>query len=332
MIFNIPAPLGEKPKKEMLSISYEIDPVLHCKRPVVKINNSSLDLIQTCKRKAYYALKKELSSTEESLATVFGTAIHKGLESWYTSPKQLRKSKGSSCQDDIGESSHHADCARCASIFAFSRAASSLYVLDIGDKRHPYNGYRILHAYFDKYLDDPFEVYRDDTGPFVERRFEFTLIDKPDLKVISFGTIDAVLKNVETNTILVCDHKTTSTLGADFYNRIKPNFQYTLYVMGVNKAFGIQTDLFLVNGLQVAKTKADLARQVTQRTESDFEEVTIATEWAVRDYLKCLETNVWPQTSPNPCTMYGGCQYRVLCEAPAIIRPQIEENMFRSKT
>lgn len=329
MNVNFPSAVPKKTPKEMLLVSSETGE--SGPRPVVRINFSSMDLINTCKRKALYALEKNLTSSEESSATLFGSAIHKGLEVWYVSPKSERHLREKSCNDDgtFDEKTH--SCARCRAINAFNRVAEPLGSLDLGDKRHPYNGLRLLHKYFDQYIDDPFEVLCDDAGPIVERRVEFTLIDKPDLKVIYFGTIDAILKDTETGTILVTDHKTTSTLGSDFYNRIKPNFQYTGYVLGAKLALGIDTNLFLVNGLQVAKTKADLARQVTQRNEEDFDELKLAVEETVRDYLRSRESGHWPQNAPGPCNNWGGCGYRAICEVPNSIKNNVIESRYSER-
>lgn len=294
--------LPTRPKKRMLSVHEENG------QTIVHINYSSLEILQTCKRKAYYALNRQLVSNEENQATLFGSAIHKGLEVWYSQPRKSRNIE--------------------LAISAFNEVSNPLRSLDLGDKRHPYNGEKILNTYFAKYADDPFEILSDSQGPLVERSFEFVLYEEPNLKVIYFGTIDAILRNVETNTILVCDHKTTSSLGSEFYNRIKPNHQYTGYIMGAKFALGIDTDLFLVNGLQVAKTKVDLARQVTQRTSEDFEELKGAVRWAVSDYLNAEKIGFWPQNSPNPCSMYGSCQYRSVCEVPTVIKENVLNALF----
>lgn len=305
--------LGKRAPKEMLSVTTEKARLAtgsgEYDRTVVRINSSSLEIIQTCKRKAYYALHKGYVGQEESAALLFGTAVHKALEVWYSHPKAKRS-----------------DAAPLA-IEAFHKACESLQTLDATDKRHPNNGEKTLESYFEKYKDDPFEVLHDDYGSIVERRFEFELYCDDYLKIIIFGTIDVVLKNIETGTIIIADHKTTSALGTDFYQRCKPNHQYTCYVMGAQKALGLKTDLFMVNGLQVAKTKKEFARQVTQRTPEDFNEFTQAVLWAVRAYLD----DTWPMGPVSSCTMWGGCGYRQICEVPASLRQNVIEAMFTKK-
>ncbi len=327
MTINSPEVLPARPKKQMLSISYELDAQGLKSRPVVRINYSSLELIQTCKRKARYVLRDELRSNQESPATLFGSGIHKGLEVWYSMPQTRRKP---SCD---GECASFAQlCANCAAIAAFRSSVHSMETLDPTDKRSPNSGERILRSYFSKFWDDPFEVMCDEAGlPLVEKTFEFVMVDEPHVKIIYFGTVDAILRNTQTGVVLVVDHKTTSSLGSEFYNRIKPNHQYTGYIMGAQKVLGIQTELFLVNGLQVAKTKADCARQITTRTEEDQKELVDAVRFAVSDYLLCEAQDRWPMNAPNPCTNFGGCQYRVICEAPEVIRGQIIQNLYNNE-
>lgn len=321
IIPDLPADKLARPKKRMMSVEWELDPATGLKkRPVVFINYSSLELLQTCKRKAMYVLRDELKSTEESPALSFGSGIHKGLEVWYTLPREQRKS---SCNEDCTER-----CANCSAVAAFLRSTEAS-TAPVGDKRHPLNGVRILRAYFAKFFDDPFEVMVGSDGlPLVEKSFEFTMVDEGHVKINYFGTIDAILRNTETGVTLVVDHKTTSSLGTEFYSRIKPNHQYTGYVMGAREVLGIDTELFLVNGLQVAKTKAECARQITTRTEEDFAELVSAVRFAVSDYLQCEAQDRWPQNAPNPCSMYGKCQFHDVCSAPAVLRPQILTNLY----
>lgn len=329
MLIEAPHTLGKRSKKEMLSIAFETDSVLHRTRPVVRINSSSLELIQLCKRKADYVLNREFSSNEENAATLFGSAIHKALETWYCSSREDRRSDLSSCPgfEPVANSAGH-DCGKCRAMRSFHAVAGPLNTLEMGDKRHPYNGERILETYFKKYQDDPFEVYVDKEGPVVERRLEAVLIDEPDLKVIYFGTVDCVLKDVQTAITLVTDHKTTSSLGTEFYNRLKPNFQYCGYVWLVQQVLGLNTDMFMVNGIQVAKTKTDLARQVVTYTPDDFKEWKTAVRWNVEEFLRAKEFNTWPMNAPNPCTQWGGCQFRDVCAADSSLRENMLAGLF----
>jgi hypothetical protein len=59
-------------------------------RPVVSINPSSLNLLQTCPRKSEYVLHRHLVPLEKSAPLVFGTAIHAALEVFYSEPREIQ--------------------------------------------------------------------------------------------------------------------------------------------------------------------------------------------------------------------------------------------------
>lgn len=312
-----------QPPKEMLTLTQENGKL------TVKINYSSLDLIQTCLRKAHYSLNLKLKSHEESTALAFGSAIHKGLEVWYqlpvaerVLPRSLEETAeayayGEALGDSVSQGALEA-------IRQFARARYAvLSPLPEADKRSLASGVRILKAYFKHYAQDGFEILRAVGGPLVECRAEHTIFESEKLKINYFGTIDVVLQHKQSGVIVVADHKTTAALGKEFYNRCAPNHQYTGYVWLAQKALGIDTRQFMINGIQTAKTKTEFARQITERTEDDFEELKHAVVRSVQTYLEEKEVGQWPMTAPNPCSMYSGCTYRQICEMPEKLKAQI---------
>lgn len=298
-------------------------------RIIVRVNFSSLDVIQTCKRKAFYLLDQGLRSNTEAPATLFGSAIHKGLEHWYLRPISERRPAQAKCDGEIPGG--RCGCPRCDAIRAFLKKAAPLELLDMADKRHPANGIKILDNYFRKFIEDPFEVWRPDGVPMVEKTLSATLFESDQLQIDLFGTIDAILTNVQYNTHIVVDHKTSSSLGTEFYKRIKPNHQYTTYLWLVEQCLGVKAEAFMVNGLQVAKTKAECARQVTYRDDTDFAEMKEAYMWAVEEYLNSKEVGSWPMSAPNPCSQFGGCTYHQICETTAKLRPQVIKHLYSPK-
>jgi hypothetical protein len=165
----------------------------------------------------------------------------------------------------------------------------------------------------------------------IERSFEFDLYEDEKLKVIYFGTIDAIFYNKEFGTTFVCDHKTTSALGKEFFNRLRPNHQYTGYVMAAQRVFGLNTSGFMVNGIQVAKTKQEFSRQFTERDEEDFSTFKITVLDAVDKWLRYNKSEIFPINAPNPCAAYGGCQFIEACSSPYKLRETILNNKYRGK-
>ena len=292
------------------------------------INSSSLDLIQTCLRKADYILNQKLIKDEEASALAFGTSIHRALEHWYTLPLEERHlDKSLYEQAELMGFGHGIDGIKHGALESIRQFVLARYevlkLLDQGDKRGLSNGIKILIAYFKNYAKDSLVVLRDDEGPFIERDFSFILQETPSLEIHYFGRIDVILQDIHTGTILIADHKTTAALGKEFYNRLKPNSQYAGYIMGAQKVFKLPTNLFMVNGIQVAKTKHEFARQITDRSPEDLEEFRESVIEIVHRWLRAQELDQYPMTAPNPCTFYGGCPFLDVCSAPQKLRPNI---------
>lgn len=308
-------------------------------KTLVQINSSSLDLLQTCLRKSHYVLNRNLKN-EDSTALAFGSAIHKALEHWYTLPFEERalNPKYNELAEVMAYGHGVENEARgpLESIRQFVLARfDTLKTLDESDKRSLSNGVRILQDYFRHYKDDGFEVYRDSQGPVIEREVTATIYDSPSLRIDYFGTIDVILHNPQTGVITVTDHKTTSALGTEFYNRCKPNFQYTGYVWLAKQSLKIDTNLFMINGIQVAKTKTSFARQVTERTDEDFAELRSAVIHNVKKWLAALtehvqEVSAFPMTAPNPCSMYGGCSFLRICEVSSKLKESVIKALYPS--
>jgi hypothetical protein len=272
-------------------------------KAVVHINFSSLEILNACHRKAYYFFRRDLRGEVAGPALTFGSAIHKALECWYRLPRGRRAAGNED------------------SLVAFRAAGHAM--ADDADKRSLANGEKILRAYFKQYADDPFELYSDEQGPFVEREFSFPLYDDQTIEVHYNGVIDCVMRNPDTDGLFVCDHKTTSALGSQFFDRIRPNHQYTGYLLGAKKCFGLDTDTFMVNGIQVAKTKQEFARQFTDRNASDYKDFTDAVVEAAQRWVQAIRDDRFVQNAPTACTNYGQCPYLKLCAVPEVIRENI---------
>lgn len=305
----------------------------------VRINSSSLSVIQTCARKSWYVLERKLRTQTEAPATLFGSAIHSALEVFYSAPKEARRIPRDfrKISDMIPNSPYAGDELLFRAIDKFCLKATPLRSLPDSDKRSLTGGVWILQNYFETYIDDPFEVLCDDRGPITERTVETVIYETPALKIILFGTLDVVLRNSQTGVVLPTDHKTSSVVGSDFYNRLKPNHQYTGYLLLAQTVLGLQTDSFLINCLQVKPkpvtkrgTPPHFPRQVTSRSPEDMREFVESVVCAVNDYLIWKNSNVWPIGCVDNCTHYGGCQFLDICGAPQSLRENIIDAKFNT--
>ncbi len=322
----------KKPSKRMLEIKKLPDGRNH-----LFMNFSSLAIIQECLRKAQYRLLEKLTNDTDSEAQTFGTAVHKALEHWYSLPevnRQLTETELKSVDAIVGGLIPEGPYETALnSIHEFIKAGESLRWLGDDDKRSLANGIKILKAYFKHYANDGMEVLRDESGvPYIERACEAKLYEDEKMIISLHGQIDLILKNTITGEIYVSDHKTTAALGKEFYNRISPNHQYTGYIWLAQNLLGLKTDSFLVNGLQVAKTKSEFARQITTRGDDEFAEMRMAYVEASERILRAIEKNQFAQASSGPCSSYGGCPYLDVCQAPVSLRQNIIDGKYKHGT
>ena len=224
----------------------------------VEINASSLSVIQECMRKSQYLLFERWKAQDESPATIFGSAIHRALEVFYAAPVKEREMIPLEELEIIALTQPERDWTKepllMHAISEFAKKAEPLRMLPDLDKRSITNGTWILWHYFKTFIDDPYTTYVDKDGPFLERSFTLRFHETDDLIIDLFGTIDFAFRHNTNGNIILGDHKTSSSLGfggQSYYDRDKPNHQYTVYALGANKVFGISTEEFMVNVIEV---------------------------------------------------------------------------------
>lgn len=309
-------------------------------KTLVRINSSSLSIIQTCPRKAYYTLEQKWRPKSVQAPLAHGIAIHKGLEVFYSHQGERTIPRDFHIVAPLLAHGHEKPEQHFLydAIEAYVKAAEPLRNLPDDDKRSLASGVWVLEHYFRTYLNDNYVIHVDEKGPVVEREFEMPLWEDDDVKIILFGTIDFVLRNTVTNEILTGDHKTSSQMGPDFMNRVKPNHQYTGYLLGAHHTLGVSGEHFLVNGIHVKSqpktsrgSPPTFIRQITRRDPDDFKEFHFAVRDAVINYLRWRKQNTWPQGVVDACASWGGCQYLEVCSAPNILKQNILESKFETQ-
>lgn len=329
----------EKPSgapKEMLSVKTVNG------QTIVRINNSSLSLLQNCPRKFQYLIEEGFTPKEGSPALIFGSALHHALETFYRAPREERQLPNNYSENmDLmayGQTLDNEEPLIYTATRKFIDEASPLANLSPEDKRSIPNGVWILRHYFETYINDPYVIYQHEGEPVVEMRMEHTLHDSAQLKINLFGTVDFVCENEATGEIIIGDHKTSSVVGNDFYNRLKPNHQYTGYIYLAQETLGLTTDKFLVNCLQVKprpKTSRGapphFPRQVTTRSPDDIEDFKKTVTTYVKQLLMYKEQNYFPMGSVDACANYGACMFLDVCGAPDNLKSAILNNKFHKK-
>jgi hypothetical protein len=268
---------------------------------VWQINNSSLDLIQTCQRKAQYTFQNPEIETG-SRATAFGSAIHKAMEVYYMTPRPARS----------------AELMKAA--FDKAAAESSIKLPQDGEARSVKSGHIILDAYHQTYGDDSFEIYADKDGPFVERSFSMPISPT----ITFYGQIDLVLRNTFSGNLYVFDHKTTSSLSG-FADRVSPNHQITGYIWALRQQ-GIDVRSAILQGMKVtkfARSVPEFMRVEAWRTDEQIEEWLEWVQFTTGVWSAANESKVFPMNGSKNCTLYGGCKFKDVCTAPRHMRSDL---------
>lgn len=327
MVLHAPEP------KEMISVRREGN------RIHVRVNYSSMDVIQTCLRKANLLLVEGWKPEDESVSLIFGTAFHKALEVFYTGrieERRLPKLEMMMALAFTGAKEPNDLLLRATG--EFIRAAQPLAQLPDSDKHSIVNGLWILHCYFKAYLNDPYVAHEIDGAPAVEKKFSLIVFEDSTLTIELFGTIDVILQHTITGEILPADHKTVGFLswgGSSYFDKERPSHQYTGYLLAARRVFGIDTNNFMVNIVEkkarpktAAAKGVSFPRQITQRCEDDYREFIETLTYVVRQFLLAREENFWPMGPTASCSAYGSCQYRSVCSVPVSMRETLLRNKF----
>lgn len=313
----------------------------HEKEPFF-FDHTILSTFRSCNENARLAYVKHLALKGKAApALTFGGAFHKAIETFYKSKKT-----------DYNEKIH--DCK-----LAFIGYVKQYGMLPIGiensegEKRSVERGLSLIDAYFYKWRNESFvNVLRPDTGePYVEIGFKLWLMEWAGHPVFIVGTIDKLMRNRADGRIYIFETKTTSQGLTNFITHVRPNHQVTTYNLAAKRwisediAGTIWDCIFISSRQPDPKSKdpwlrqgidinKDFARTETRRSSVDLEEVLFDLQESARYYLSLLhspDVTRWPRNAPAACHMYGGCDFRKICESnlnESIIRNYYEERRW----
>jgi len=284
------------------------------------IDNSALELIQTCPSKYSYAeLFKRVAATGEP-ALDFGTVIHKALEYRYTT-----------CHD------------KPVSIDQQSVQANLIDELfkdvpvDEEEHRNANFACEIIRRYNLKYQAEPFNVLVDTSGkviceiPFAIPLYEATY-KGAKLPVIFKGRIDLPVQWGDK--LIVTDNKTSSMFFGPqrFLDEQRCSNQFRGYCWAFEKATGKVVDGYAVNGIPTknppAKPRQGIDNWWSEWLVRDITYLALYPQWreewvestvTLVDYILWLyERGSFPMLGKftRACENYGGCQYKDVCAQP----------------
>lgn len=293
------------------------------------LDNSSMELFQTCQRAAQYGIAERRRGASSSSALHFGGIVHKAMEVRYRS-----------CSERFAQTDQVTNVMVATVESEFTRWSPPE-----GDFRNLDCAVNLIHRYGERYPFEEFDqVVMPDGRPFVEQPFCFpltvlhvnatmlvqTIAKSPEgqlvkvgdpklqhvahIKVLWIGRLDLVYTSH--NGLYIMDHKTSSmaTNMAEF----EIAHQFYGYTAAVEEILGVQVAGTVINRI--------VCRKPTRTGEPfTFERKLIPTnrdllaEWRrdmtqmVTDYVVATLEGYFPKQTAWCVGKFGTCQYHKVC-------------------
>lgn len=164
---------------------------------------------------------------------------------------------------------------------------------------------------------DPAQPYVGATGPMIE--FSFALPFDDNLRhpetgepIIYAGRADMVATFA--GAVSIYDDKTTSALGATWFNQWDMRSQFTGYSWAADM-YGIPARQILVRGISILKTKINHAQALSDRPDWRRNRWHKQVGRDIRRAIACWQEGYWDYSEADACTHYGGCIFKMPCSS-----------------
>ncbi len=287
------------------------------------IDNSSMELLVTCPRQAYYHYIRKLELNKSKIALDFGKAFHDTLEHLY-------KVHGTGYRNATQNQEVLTHCQNL--------------VLETPEDDYRTKSYLLQGV--GKYLSDyPAESFTLATTPSgavgIEVPFARPLgvIKSPifgEITIIWTGKIDLIYR--QPGRLGIMDHKTTSMMGPQFFAEFDISHQFYGYADATEFILGEPVTEVCINGLGCRKptrtgVQFEFARHIIPISRS------LLTEWkqdclsAITTFIRYAEDGYFPKYTKWCINKYGPCQYRGVCTlAPEHRESALSTSEFRPVT
>ncbi len=303
------------------------------------IDNSFLELLQTCPRALEYKQLRKREIVATRVGMNFGTALHLALDWRY-------RTYGADLQQH--------------SIVQCEQEQSTILEQYFSANPCPEDDHRgmnwamdLVKRYNVRYQVEQFNLLRDDKGPIVEVPFAVRfglyllsgklipanqVVDKdlelPHIWIFYTGKIDLPIS--WDGSLFIMDHKTTSVLGQSFWDDLRISPQQLGYCWAYKQLTGQQPIGFVVNAIRtnlpplkpIKQTIAQwwedsLSRMKEYITTTHLDEWHRNTFALVEEFLWHHSRSFMPQKKKWCVGKYGKCAYYEVCYAPEHQRDEL---------
>ena len=255
-------------------------------------DNSTISCFQTCRRKYYWQYVRHLRPAVKGTPLIFGSAIHDALDCYYKSEDREK------------------------SIVDAVKLFKESYTTPEGDMlRTVENGVKLLSWYSVKYKNEPFKVHGKP-----EEGFVFFIGD-----ILYGGRLD--LPVVWDDQLWIMEHKTTTRLGASYFDQFELDKQITGYIIALEEYSGRKCSGAIINVLEpwkevkrvTAKTKQPedhFLRKPITKSQHLKDRFRYNVQAIVRDIKWCEENNEFQEAEKKEACFYynRNCPFLQLCQ------------------
>lgn len=278
----------------------------------MKIDNFALTMFQACPLKYFLRIKEGYTSRRKSAALGFGGSFHAGLAAWYStgSRVEMLKAVEDTWPDNMPVDDYRTKQLCVETLIAYTR-------------EYPHETFKVIDSATEKLVEVAFTL---PTGMYLpcELCWDNDNSAHTDTNCANCGAPKEPIEyggiidmGVEfSGSVFSVEHKTTSQLGASFFNQFRPNNQVTGYTWALGLLTSQRVGGSLINAIGVYKaSKPKFERQITVRSPEEIEEWKVSVYRTCVAIRRCERDGVWPMHT-QACTMYGKCEFHAVHVLP----------------
>lgn len=274
-------------------------------------DSTSLGELKLCPKKYQLRILEGWQPIAFSIHLTFGLVYHGALERYHHA-----KTQGKPFEEALRLAVRYALCA------TWDKELKRAWMSGDSTKNRG-TLIRTIVWYLDHFKDDPVETVILANGkPAVELSFRFPLsfASPGGEPYLLCGHLDRIGK-LGTGTYILDPKTTKNTLSEDYFKRYSPDNQFSTYTFAGKVAFQIPLDGLIVDAAQIAVGFSRFQRQPVARTPSEIDEWVGDLQYWLRTAEFYAKQNHWPMND-KACHMYGGCDFRNVCNKPPGAREQ----------
>lgn len=274
----------------------------------MKIDNFALTMHQTCPAKFDLRIQQNWSTRKRSGALGFGGCFHEGLKRWY---------RGEGLDAALGAIEE--TWPQEMPVDDWRTKTKCLVTMEQYAKAYPHEPFTVLGIESGNpmvevsfTLDTGLHLSCFKCGPMAARLdvegIECCAQCLEPLEPIEYGGIFDTLVNAS-GQIYVLEHKSTSVLGAYYFQQFKPNNQITGYTWAGSELTGKPVRGAIINAIGVYKSQATkFERSPTTRNAADISQWLRDVQAVCEEIQQHRRTGYFPRRTAA-CQLYGSCEF-----------------------